>query len=228
MSQVYSTEPPTSGRVVIGTSHGPIDVNLWCKECPAATRSFLQLCLDGYYDATAFHRIMGGFLIQAGKLRHQVDGGGGGGAGGGRLEEDEPADMESYRRNTPGAGGGCGLAANGEGRPELSGRLRFNHRGQVACALPVEEYGGGKGDTAEGSSLYRQFFVTLDEAPFLDGYVENRSGLADVDADGRTERSVLVFVRGRTVPRLRRDRVAEAFSIFRRYGCHRSHLSFGD
>ena len=108
------------------------------------------------------------------------------------------------------------------------GRLRFNHRGQVACALPVEEYGGGKGDTAEGSSLYRQFFVTLDEAPFLDGYVENRSGLADVDADGRTERSVLVFVRGRTVPRLRRDRVAEAFSIFRRYGCHRSHLSFGD
>eukprot|EP00573_Skeletonema_grethae_P010318 CAMPEP_0201695726 /NCGR_PEP_ID=MMETSP0578-20130828/7589_1 /ASSEMBLY_ACC=CAM_ASM_000663 /TAXON_ID=267565 /ORGANISM="Skeletonema grethea, Strain CCMP 1804" /LENGTH=108 /DNA_ID=CAMNT_0048181613 /DNA_START=41 /DNA_END=364 /DNA_ORIENTATION=- len=69
MSQVYSTEPATTGHVVFETTHGPIDVNLWCKECPTTTRTFLQLCLDGYYDGMIFHRILSDFLIQTGLTR---------------------------------------------------------------------------------------------------------------------------------------------------------------
>ena len=65
MSEIYHTEPPTSGKVrgpqdylransaqpmhlqvVICTSFGDIDVELWCKECPKACRNFIQLALE--------------------------------------------------------------------------------------------------------------------------------------------------------------------------------------
>ena len=74
MSQVYATEPQTTGRVIhqtTTTTHGPIDINLWCKECPTTTRAFLQLCLDGYFDGIIFHRILSDFLIQCGSMRRQ-------------------------------------------------------------------------------------------------------------------------------------------------------------
>jgi len=72
MSQVYSIEPPTTGRVVLLTTHGPIDINLWCTECPNATRTFLQLCLDGYYNDCIFHRIIPDFLIQTGLVNNSI------------------------------------------------------------------------------------------------------------------------------------------------------------
>eukprot|EP00976_Prorocentrum_cordatum_P006392 128313-Prorocentrum_minimum.AAC.2 len=34
MSNVYNLEPPTKGKVVLSTSHGDIDVELWSKEAP--------------------------------------------------------------------------------------------------------------------------------------------------------------------------------------------------
>jgi peptidyl-prolyl cis-trans isomerase SDCCAG10 len=43
---------------------------------------------------------------------------------------------------------------------ELHSRLKFNHRGQVAMALGVSE---------DDLELQPQFFITLDEAPYLDG-----------------------------------------------------------
>lgn len=66
MSTVYVLEPPTKGKVVLDTTHGPLDIELWPKEAPKAVRNFVQLCVDGYYDNTIFHRIIKGFLIQGG------------------------------------------------------------------------------------------------------------------------------------------------------------------
>jgi hypothetical protein len=34
MSNIYNTEPPTKGKVVLVTSHGDVDVELWAKEAP--------------------------------------------------------------------------------------------------------------------------------------------------------------------------------------------------
>eukprot|EP00980_Cylindrotheca_fusiformis_P028347 scaffold22592_cov129-Cylindrotheca_fusiformis.AAC.33 len=148
MSQVYSTEPQTSGRVIFETTHGPLEVQLWCRECPATTRLFLQLCLDGYYDKMLFHRIVPNFLIQTGAIRH--------GKGNQHDALGNHKDMEVYRER---------LSADDaltRRSYELNSRIRFNHRGQVAMALEAS-------DNDDSALLQPQFFITLDEASFLDG-----------------------------------------------------------
>ena len=50
-----------------------------------------------------------------------------------------------------------------------SPRIRFNHRGQVALALPLDQDNiDYSNDFADIHRLERQFFITLDEAPFID------------------------------------------------------------
>ncbi|KAJ7966402.1 putative Peptidyl-prolyl cis-trans isomerase [Quillaja saponaria] len=66
MSTVYVLEPPTKGKVVLNTTHGPLDIEFWPKEAPKAVRNFVQLCLEGYYDNTIFHRMIKDFLVQGG------------------------------------------------------------------------------------------------------------------------------------------------------------------
>ena len=200
MSQVYSTEPATTGRVVLDTTHGPIDIDLWCKECPTTTRTFIQLCLDGYYDGMIFHRVLSNFLIQTGLTRD-----------GGRLAGETPASgIDGYLRGSTAvaaadASGGRDSLGRDRKRLEVNPRIRFNHRGQVALALPLEEGAGGGeddddddgGEEEERAMLRYQFFVTLDEAPFLDARhvvfgtvagatVFNALRIGRTDADERT------------------------------------------
>ena len=66
MSTVYQLEPPTEGKVLVTTSHGEIEIELWAKECPKACRNFVQLCLEGYYDGVIWHRVIKDFMIQTG------------------------------------------------------------------------------------------------------------------------------------------------------------------
>lgn len=66
MSTLYVTEPPTDGKVILHTSKGEIEVELWAKEAPKAVRNLLTLALEGYYDACVWHRIVPGFCIQTG------------------------------------------------------------------------------------------------------------------------------------------------------------------
>ncbi|EGZ29414.1 hypothetical protein PHYSODRAFT_466611 [Phytophthora sojae] len=66
MSNIYITEPNTEGKVLLHTSFGDLDVELWPQQAPKAVRNFVQLCLEGYYDQTIFHRIIAGFMVQGG------------------------------------------------------------------------------------------------------------------------------------------------------------------
>lgn len=66
MSTVYISEPPTNGKVVISTTCGDIDIELWSRECPLACRNFISHCLNGYYDKNIFHRVIKDFMIQTG------------------------------------------------------------------------------------------------------------------------------------------------------------------
>ena len=45
---------------------GEIEIELWSKECPKACRNFIQLCMEGYYDSTIFHRVVKDFIAQGG------------------------------------------------------------------------------------------------------------------------------------------------------------------
>ncbi|XP_071839574.1 spliceosome-associated protein CWC27 homolog isoform X1 [Apostichopus japonicus] len=75
MSNIYIQEPPTQGKVLLHTSVGDIDIELWSKEAPKACRNFIQLCLEGYYNGTVFHRIIRGFIVQGGDPTGTGEGG---------------------------------------------------------------------------------------------------------------------------------------------------------
>ncbi|KAK2521216.1 Cwc27 [Columba livia] len=66
MSNIYIQEPPTNGKVLLRTTAGDIDIELWSKEAPKACRNFIQLCMEEYYNNTIFHRVVPGFIVQGG------------------------------------------------------------------------------------------------------------------------------------------------------------------
>ena len=66
MSAIYHTEPPTQGKILLKTSYGDIDIELWAKEAPLACRNFIQLALEGYYDNSPIHRVIKDFMVQMG------------------------------------------------------------------------------------------------------------------------------------------------------------------
>ena len=55
-------ETLTLPQVLVKTTFGDIDIELWSKETPLACRNFVQLCLEGYYNGCMFHRIVRGRL----------------------------------------------------------------------------------------------------------------------------------------------------------------------
>ena len=72
---VYANEPATRGKVILHTTIGPLDVELWSKEAPLACRNFVQLGLEGYYDDCTFHRVIKGFMAQTGDPTSTGNGG---------------------------------------------------------------------------------------------------------------------------------------------------------
>lgn len=68
-------EPATNGKVILKTTVGEIEIELWSKETPKACRNFVQLCMEGYYDDTAFHRLVRGFIVQGGDPTGTGEGG---------------------------------------------------------------------------------------------------------------------------------------------------------
>lgn len=66
MAYIYNVEPNTDGKVVLHTSAGDLEIELWPKQAPLACRNFVQLCLEGYYNGTIFHRVIKDMMIQGG------------------------------------------------------------------------------------------------------------------------------------------------------------------
>ena len=51
---------------VFKTSEGEMVVEFWTDVAPKTVENFLTLAKKGFYDGTAFHRIIDGFMIQGG------------------------------------------------------------------------------------------------------------------------------------------------------------------
>jgi peptidyl-prolyl cis-trans isomerase SDCCAG10 len=75
MSATYNLEPPPTAKVLLQTTSGDILLELFAKQTPLASRNFLQLCIDGYYDGTIFHRLVPGFVVQGGDPSGTGEGG---------------------------------------------------------------------------------------------------------------------------------------------------------
>jgi cyclophilin family peptidyl-prolyl cis-trans isomerase len=53
-------------RATIHTELGDIELDLFDSAAPKATQNFVDLAKKGYYDEVIFHRVIPGFVIQAG------------------------------------------------------------------------------------------------------------------------------------------------------------------
>ncbi len=61
-------EKPGDPIVVLETNYGKIFVELFKKEAPISVENFLRYVNEGFYDDTIFHRVVKGFVIQAGGM----------------------------------------------------------------------------------------------------------------------------------------------------------------
>jgi peptidyl-prolyl cis-trans isomerase B (cyclophilin B) len=60
-----STSTPAE-NAVIKTSYGEMTIAFWPDVAPKTVENFKKLARSGFYDGTAFHRIIKGFMIQGG------------------------------------------------------------------------------------------------------------------------------------------------------------------
>ncbi|KAI9159543.1 Peptidyl-prolyl isomerase cwc27 [Blastocladiella emersonii ATCC 22665] len=121
MSSSYVTEPVTRGKVVLQTTRGPVDIELWARESPLAARNFVQLALDGYYDNTVFHRLVPNFILQGGDPTGT--GHGGESASGEKLPVETHQRLRFARRGLVAlADGGSQFFFTLDKTPELQGR----------------------------------------------------------------------------------------------------------
>lgn len=59
-------EKSTKEVAVIKTSAGEMVIEFWPETAPKTVANFIKLAKSGFYDGTAFHRIIKGFMIQGG------------------------------------------------------------------------------------------------------------------------------------------------------------------
>jgi len=61
-----TTATTATPRVKLQTSLGDITIALAAERAPKSVENFLTYVRDGFYDATVFHRVIDGFMIQGG------------------------------------------------------------------------------------------------------------------------------------------------------------------
>ncbi|MGJ8524753.1 Peptidyl-prolyl cis-trans isomerase B [Halomonadaceae bacterium LMG 33818] len=52
--------------IQLSTSKGPIKLRLFYDKAPITAKNFEEYVRDGFYDGTLFHRVIPGFMVQAG------------------------------------------------------------------------------------------------------------------------------------------------------------------
>lgn len=154
MSSLYNLEPQPTAKVLLETTSGDLLLELFAKQTPLASRNFLQLCLDGYYTGTIFHRLVPGFIIQGGDPTGTGEGGEAIYDGG--LFEDEIHSRLKFNRR-----GLLGMANSG--RKDDNGSQFFLTLG-VTPELQGKNTMFGR---VEGETIYN--LMKMGEADLMDG-----------------------------------------------------------
>ena len=129
----------------IATEKGDIEVELFTTDAPKATQNFVDLARKGFYDDVVFHRVIPGFVIQAGDgqfgKKASLDSGRVGTGGPGYKFEDEPVKGDYARGSL--AMANAGPNTNGSQfficHQDLTGKLPKNYTlfGQVTKGMDV-------------------------------------------------------------------------------------------
>ena len=61
-----ASQPVVNEVAVLKTSKGEMTVEFWGDVAPKTVENFKKLAREGFYNGTAFHRIVKGFMIQGG------------------------------------------------------------------------------------------------------------------------------------------------------------------
>jgi cyclophilin family peptidyl-prolyl cis-trans isomerase len=132
-------------RATIATELGDIELDLFTGAAPKAAQNFIDLAKKGFYDDVIFHRVIPGFVAQAGDgqfgKKSSLDAGRVGTGGPGYKFEDEPIHGD-YGRGAL-AMANAGPNTNGSQfficQADLSGRLPKNYTifGQVTKGMDV-------------------------------------------------------------------------------------------
>ena len=77
-------DSPAAGtpRAIIHTNYGDMTVEFWPDVAPRTVDNFLKLSREKFYDGSAFHRVIKGFMIQGGCPNSKVGARGAPGTGG--------------------------------------------------------------------------------------------------------------------------------------------------
>ena len=129
----------------IATEIGDIQIDLFTQSAPKAAANFITLAGKGFYDDVVFHRVIPGFVIQAGDgqfgKKASLNAGRVGTGGPGYTFEDEPVSGDYVRGAL--AMANAGPNTNGSQfficTDDLTGRLPKNYTlfGQVTKGMDV-------------------------------------------------------------------------------------------
>jgi cyclophilin family peptidyl-prolyl cis-trans isomerase len=132
-------------RATIATELGDIELDLYTQAAPKAAQNFVDLAKKGFYDDVIFHRVIPGFVAQAGDGQYgkkaSLDAGRVGTGGPGYKFEDEPIHGDYGRGSL--AMANAGPNTNGSQfficQADLSGRLPKSYVifGQVTKGMDV-------------------------------------------------------------------------------------------
>ena len=66
-------KPAANPHVIVETSKGAIEVELFADKAPITVKNFLQYVHDKFYDGTIFHRVIPNFMVQGGGFTASMD-----------------------------------------------------------------------------------------------------------------------------------------------------------
>jgi peptidyl-prolyl cis-trans isomerase B (cyclophilin B) len=155
----------------IATEKGDIELDLFTNDAPKASQNFVDLAKKGFYDDVVFHRVISGFVIQAGDgqfgKKSSLDRGRVGTGGPGYKFEDEPVKGDYVRGAL--AMANAGPNTNGSQfficHQDLTGRLPKNYTlfGQVTKGLDVVDAIAAAADRENPSDPVSMTKVTIHE-----------------------------------------------------------------
>ena len=117
-------------KAILATEKGDIEIELFTDGAPKAAQNFIDLAGKGFYDGVVFHRVVPGFVVQAGDGQHGrkpgLNTGKVGTGGPGYTFADEPFGGEYYR----------GAVAMANAGPNTNGSQFFICLADLSASLP--------------------------------------------------------------------------------------------